>query len=213
MGSVNKQPSLKQMFDSLEHRLSAIERSRRFTVPVLQDWTFYPQTPQSGDIVQDAETGFLFVYCIDGIGTPTATPTVTSGSTTIAMTQLRGFKPYQSVAVITAGNNYYAVVQAGFTPTVGAGSLPLTFLALTVNTPSGFSATVPADGTLAVTKVQASSWRQLITSSDLIAKQTAISSNTLSTASFSGQNSAVGATTGGTGEMVAVNGFPPYQAI
>jgi len=163
--------------------------------------------------VQDAETGFLFVYCIDGTTTPTATPTVTSGSTTIAVNQLRGFKPYQSVAVITAGVDYYAVVQAGFTPTVGAGSLPLTFLALTVNTPSGFSATVPPNGTLAVTKVQASSWRQIITSTELIAKQTAISSNTLTTASFSGQNSAVGSTTGGTGEMVAINGFPPYQAI
>jgi len=213
MGSVNKQPSMKEMFDTLDRRISAIERSRRFTVPVLQNWTQYPQTPQSGDIVQDAETGFLFVYCIDGVATPTATPTVASGSATVAVNQLRGFKPYQSVAVITAGVDYYAVVQAGFTPTVGAGNLPITFLALTVNTPSGFSATVPADGTLAVTKVQAASWRQIITSSDLIAKQAAIAAGTLGTASFSGQNSAVGAITGGTGEMLAINGFPPYQAI
>jgi hypothetical protein len=213
MGVVNKQPSLKQMLVDLEKRIASIERSRRFTVPVLQDWTQYPLTPQSGDIVQDAETGFLFVYCIDGNTVPTGTVTVSAGAATVAVSQLRGFKPYQSVAVITAGTDYYAVVQAGFTPTVGAGSLPLTFLALTVSTPAGFSATVPADGTLAVTNLKAASWRQLITSSDLIAKQTQIGLGTLGTASFSGQNSAVGALTGGTGEMLSVNGFPPYQAI
>jgi hypothetical protein len=213
MGVVNKQPSLKQMLDALERRLSAVERSRRFTIPVLQDWTQYPLTPQSGDIVQDAETGFLFVYCIDGDTVPTGTVTVATGAATVAVSQLRGFKPYQSVAVVTAGTDYYAVVQAGFTPTTGAGSLPLTFLALTVNTPAGFSATVPSDGVLAVTRLQAASWRQLVTSSDLIAKQAQIAAGTLGTASFSGQNSAVGALTGGTGEMLAVNGFPPYQAV
>ena len=213
MGVVNKQPDLRQMFESLNKRVSAIERSRRFTVPVLQDWREYPIHPQSGDLIQDAETGFLYVYCIDGTATPTATPTVSAAAATVAVDQLRGFKPNQSVAVITAGTDYYAVVQAAFVPTVGAGNLPLTFLALTVDVPTGFSATVPPNGSLAVTSIQAASWRQLVTASDLISKQTAIAAGTLGTASFGGQNSAVGSNTGGTGEMLAIGGYPPYHAV
>lgn len=217
MGSVNRSPKLDQMFKDLDKRVTALERSRRFTIPTVQDYTQYPRTPQSGDVFMDSRTGFIFVFCVDGDTTTKASLAYVSGSATFTVADLRGFKPNQTVAVITGTTGYAALVSSAHSPVSAAGaspvpgSLTVSFFAPTpvpASTPSvTFSATVPGAQTFPVgTSVAAHTWRQVMTSTDMIFKFPA----TLTTTSFSGLNSTVGLMAGGTGEIIAQNGYSPH---
>lgn len=214
MGAVNRNPSLNELFAGLERRIKALESSRRFTIPVIPDWTYAPDNPQSGDMIMDAENGFVFVFCVDGETTSTAAATVASGAVTLTVGERKGFKPNQSVAVEDAstGTIYLAVVSSAHVAATGAGTIAVTFVAPTVSTPTGLDASVPANSTNlgSGSILRACSWRQIVTTTDLIAKQAAIAAGTLSTTSFSGQNSTVGSNTGGMGERISYKGYSPH---
>lgn len=219
MGAVNRTPSMKDLLDEIDKRVTALERSRRFTIPVVQDWTHYPWTPQSGDLFMDARTGFVFVFCVDGDCLTTASLVYTTGSATFTVDDLRGFKPNQTVAVVAGTTGYCATVASTFTPVDASGTSPVpgtievAFFTPSV-VPTGtntvtFSAGVPGAMTFPVgTNVTAHTWRQVMTSTDMISKF----SGTLGTSSFSGLGSTVGTMTGGKGEIIAINGYSPHNA-
>lgn len=217
MGSVNRVPKLQEIFKELDRRVTALERSRRFTIPVVADWTAYPRSPQSGDLFMDSKTGFIYVYCVDGDSTTTSALVYTTGSATFAVADLRGFKPSSTVAVVTGSTGYCATVSSAFAVVDASGSSPVpgtitvSFFAPTVvpaATPAiTFSSGVPGAQTFPVgTVVTAHTWRQIMTSTDMISKF----SGTLTTTSFSGLNSTIGFMAGGTGEIIAQNGYSPH---
>jgi hypothetical protein len=213
MGVVNKMPNIKKMFDEIYRRLNALERTRQISFPVESDWTRFPKTPQPGSGFIDASTGLLYIYIQDVNTATTAAATFTTNPLTLTVEATGSLQANQTVAIDGGtGNKYIATVTSVTAPN----TVQVTFIAVTPATavPTGFTATVPTNPTVfpAGTKLVARSWRQIITSTDLLNKQGAIAGSTLSTTSFGGTNSAAGAHTGGTGEIVAYNGYPPYTS-
>lgn len=200
MGVVSKPPSLERILAALETRIRNLERNKRFTTVAVNGVANAPVYPQSGDMMVDITTGIPYIFMVDGNTTTTGSFTYTTNTTyTVAVAERLGFKPSQSVKVVLAsGVAYWAVISSTYTSASGAGTIPITFPTITV--PSGW--TVPSNPTVfaAGTAVVASSWRQIVTASDLIAKGVI--------ASAAGANAALGSTTGGLGEVLG-SGYPP----
>lgn len=95
MGVLNQPPNMNKIIGDLDERIRALENSRRLTVPVVANYTKYPPYPQSGDLMVDASTGYLYVFITlvgagyNGITSstsaviPTLAPVVSSSSITI----------------------------------------------------------------------------------------------------------------------------------
>lgn len=200
MGVVSKSPSLERILAALENRIRNLERNKRFTTVAVNGVANAPAYPQSGDMMVDTTTGIPYIFMVDGNTTTTGSFTYTTNTTyTVAVAERLGFKPSQSVKItLASGVSYWAVIANTYSPASGAGTVPVTFPTITV--PSGW--TVPANPTVfaAGTVFAGSSWRQIVTASDLIAK------GVLSSAA--GGNAALGATTGGLGEVLG-SGYPP----
>lgn len=212
MGSVNRFPSQARTLDALDARIRALETQRRFTIPVVTDWSYLPFTPQSGDLAMDAETGFVYAYCVDADGTTTGSVTLSSGTGTFPVTQLRGFKPNDVVVVTSAGSSWLGVVSSSHVATTGAGNVTLTIKALNASPvpAKNLQTTVPAGPIASGARVYTPTWRQLITATDLLTKlQIAGVAGSLAT-SWSGANSAAGSNTGGLGAQPALEGYKPY---
>lgn len=208
MGIVNQSPDLKKMIDDIHRRLNALERSRQVSVPVVANWASFPRNPQPGSLFLDTSTGLLFVYAQDVSATTTVAATYTANPLSFTVSSVGTLQVNQTVAVDGGtGKKFVARVTTVTAPfTVG-----VTFLAVTPASavPTGFTATLPANPTVFPigTKVVARSWRQIVTTTDLMNKVAG-----LTTSSFGGTNSTVGSHTGGTGEIVAYGGYPPYTS-
>jgi len=214
MGVTNRPPDLKKMIDDLTRRIAALERSRQVSFPVLGDWTQFPRNPQPGQAFIDGSTGTLFIYCEDTTWTTTATATFTANPLTLTVDNAStALQVNQTVAVDGGTGNKFIATVTSVTPPY---TVQLTFIAVSPATavPDGFTATVPPNPTVfpVGTKVIDRSWRQVITSTELINKQGLIATSALTTSSFAGTNSTPGTHTGGTGEIVAYGGYPPYLA-
>ena len=224
MGFVNKPPDLNDSITGLEKRIRALEASKRFTIPVVSDWRYCPMSPQSGDIVMDGSTRCLYVYCVDWEATLRSAVT-TDGTyvSTLNVSNRFKLKANQLIAVINGLNVYYAIVSSSYTQVSNTGSgnpgnVSVLFPLMDANTSSSIQWSTqtytvwsrpPNPTTLPIgTVVRAATWRQLVTSNDLIAKQGLIAAGTLGTTSFGGANSAPGFITGGIGENVCL-GYSP----
>lgn len=194
MGILNSAPSLNKIIGDLQNRVSNLERSKRGTVPVVSSVAAFPQQPQSGDLMCDASTGFLYVFVWDGSTTLTANASFTTGALTLTVADRTGFKPAQSVKITLGATSYWAVVATTHVAATGAGTIAVSFPTITV--PSGW--TPPTNPTTFTTgsTVIGSSWRQIACVSDLIAK------GVLGAAAGAGGNSVVGSNTGGVGEII-----------
>ena len=64
MGFINLPPNLKDMFDGLHNRLSKLEMSQRFTVPIV---TTDPTNPRKGDMWYNSTSSTL--KFVDSTGT------------------------------------------------------------------------------------------------------------------------------------------------
>jgi len=194
MGILNSAPSLNKIIGDLQNRVSNLERSKRGTVPVVSSVAAFPAQPQSGDLMCDASTGFLYVFVWDGDTTLTAPVTYTAGSLTLTVADRTGFKPAQSIRITLGVVSYWAVIASAHVAATGAGTISVSFPTITV--PGGW--TPPSNPTTFTTgsTVIGSSWRQIACVSDLIAK------GVLGAAAGAGGNSAVGSNTGGVGEII-----------
>jgi hypothetical protein len=212
MGTVNRHPSLRGMLDDLEKRVRALETQRRFTIPVVTDWSYLPFTPQSGDLAMDAKTGFVYAYCIDADTTTTSNVTLAAGAGTFPVAQLSGFKPNDVVVLVSGGSAYLGVVSSAHVATSGAGNVTFTLKALNASPvpAKGVQTTVPSGTINSGARVYAPTWRQLVTATDLLTKFQVAGVGSALTTSWGGANSAAGSNTSGFGAQVATNGYKPY---
>lgn len=214
MGTVNRHPSMKEMLSRLEARIHALETQRRFTIPVVTDWSYLPFTPQSGDLAMDAKTGFVYAYCIDADTVTTAG--ISSGTTTYTapVAQLSGFKPNDVLVLrsATTGNAWLGVVSSAHVATTGAGNLTFTLQSLdpTPTPAKGLQTTAFVGSFAAGARIFTPTWRQLVTATDLLTKLQIAGVGAALSTSWGGANSDAGSNTGGFGAQVAAEGYRPY---
>lgn len=214
MGVTNRLPNMKKMLDDINRRLAALERSRQVSFPVVSDWTAYPRNPQPGSAFIDGSTGLMYVYVQDASMNTVTEATFTANPFTITVNATSSSLQLNQMVAVDGGTNLrFTALVTSITPPSTVG---LTFIAVTPASAvsTGFAATVPANPTTfpVGTKIIARSWRQLVTSTDLLNKQGLIATSALTTASFGGTNSTKGSHTGGTGEIIAYQGYPPYTS-
>jgi len=212
MGVLNLQPSLQKIIGDLEDRIKYLESSRRFTVPVVPDYTKYPTQPQSGDMMLDASTGYLYVFLIlTGTGysniISSSSINISVASLTFATTNTGSFNVGDPVRIY----------QTGSTTNYMDGSIT----ALTSNVSMTVNVTaIGGSGTFASWSITAfGAWRQIATYADLIAANVFLSTSsggsaTVSVSSIGGggsgsatSGSSVG--TGGTG-LIRTSGYAPH---
>jgi hypothetical protein len=212
MGVLNQNPQLGAMFADLDRRIRALEAVRRFTIPVVPDYTKFPAYPQSGDCVIDASTGYLYVFLVlAGLGyqglTSVTSNTIGTGSKTFAMTNTGSFQTGDPIRFTQTGSttNY----MAGFISSITTNS------SITVNV-----TTTGGSGTFAAwTAGAAGAWRQIATYADFISAGIYFSTSSGGSAIASAQSVAGGGSgsatsgstvgTGGTGYLLA-SGYAPH---
>lgn len=216
MPVINRFPRLDLIVGDLQRRLTVLERMKRPTQIVVRGCTNLPGTsttngyPQSGDMAIDSTTGFLWVFMFDGNTVTTQAFTHTTGADTFAVSDRIGFKPNQLIVVQASNGVYYpAQISSAYVATTGPGTITCTFGSVTF---SGVAMTNPFSGGSTVAapnpttfnsgaQVLGSSWRQVVSASDLISR-----GGTFTGAS--GANSSLGSNIGGLGEVLA-RGYKP----
>lgn len=211
MGVLNQDPALAQMFNDLNKRIAGLEQSKRFTVPTVVDSTKYPQYPQCGDMIIDASSGYVYIFIVQsgvnyqGKTSKSSITIASSGSLTFTMTDTGSFLKQDRVRI------YSTASQANY--------IDGTITAVTTNVSITITATGSAgSGTFASWMFTAyGTWRQLLTTVDLVAadiyvSKTAGGAATTSIANVVGGgdgSSQTGSTlgTGGDG-IVRATGFP-----
>lgn len=212
MGVVNKDPELGRVFQELERRIRALEAMRRFTIPVVPNYTKFPTYPQSGDCFIDASTGYFYVFVIltgDGYTglTSVSSNTIGTGSKTFTMTNTGSFTIGDPITFYQSTNTANFVT--GFITAISAN------VSITVNvTQTGGSGTITN-----WTAQSAGAWRQIATYADFIAQgvyfATALGgTGTVSAQALggggSGSSTSGSATgTGGTGYILS-SGYLPH---
>jgi len=212
MGVLNQDPALAQMFNDLNKRIAGLEQSKRFTVPTVVDSTKYPQYPQSGDMILDASSGYLYIFIVQsginyqGIVSTSSNTVASSGSLTFLTSNTGSFLKQDRLRIYSTASP--------------ANYIDATVSAVTTNVSLTVTATGSAgSGTFAAWTITAyGTWRQLLTTVDLVASNiyVATSSGAAATATISSVvgggdgSSQTGATigTGGDG-IVRATGFSP----
>ena len=191
MGVINKDPELGKMFADLDKRIRALEASKRFTIPVVPNYTKFPTYPQSGDCFIDASTGYFYIYVIlVGVGysglTSTSSNTVGTGSKTFTMTNTGSFTVGDPITFYQTTNTANYVT--GFVTAVTANT------SITVNvTVTGGSGTITN-----WTAQSAGAWRQIATYADFIAQNVYFATSSGGSATVSAQSLGGGGTGSGT---------------
>lgn len=211
MGLLTRQPDLHRIIKELEDRVRYLERTRRLTVTTVSDYRQRPAMAQSGDLMVDSSTGFLYIFMFDGNTTVKTTTSINyAGFTDVEFANRVGFKPGQSVALTIGSTVYYSWISPTdvrvpvYGSTVQPGFVGLQLRASSVNpdfpTPPA-PLVVPAGS-----KLEGRSWRQII---DATTFRRLIPS--VGIYNFAGFGSAHGGITQGLGEMIG-NGYPPSNA-
>lgn len=208
MGVLNQPPNMNKVIGDLDERIRALENSRRLTVPVVSDYTKYPPYPQSGDLMVDASTGYLYVFIIlVGAGynniTSSSSVAIGTGSRTFATTNTGSFRAGHSVRVF----------QAGSTTNFMEGNITTvtTNTSIVVNV-----ASVGGSGTFSSWSIQPyGAWRQVATIADLVAANVFVATSsggsattTLSSVASGGTGANTTTNVGGDG-TVRTAGYKP----
>lgn len=212
MGVLNQDPELGRMFADLSKRITNLEQSKRFTVPTVVDSTKYPPYPQSGDMIVDAGTGYLYIFIVNsginyqGIVSSTSATIASSGSITFATKNTGSFLKTDRLRIYStvSPSNY---IDATVTSTVINTSITVTATA-SVGTGTFTAWTITSFGT----------WRQVVTTADLVSYNLFVATTSGGAATTAISNvvgggdgsSQTGATigTGGDG-IVRATGFEP----
>lgn len=211
MGVLNRDPQLAEMFKKLDERIRSLEAMRRFTIPVIPNYTKIPQYPQSGDCFIDATTGYLYVFLVltgDGYTGLSSTSSITigTGSRTFATTNTGSFTVGDPITIFQTGNS--ANFMTGFVTGLTANSQLVVRVDVTGGSGTFSSWTMQAAG----------AWRQLATYADFIAQNVFFATSSCGSAIASAQSIAGGGTgsgtsgsttgSGGIGYILA-SGYPP----
>lgn len=178
MGVLNQPPNMVKMISDLDDRIRALENSRRLTVPVVSDYSKYPPFPQSGDLMVDASTGYLYVFIVlvganyNGI-TSASSFTVGTGSKTFTVSNSGAYRAGHTVRVFQTGSTTN-FMQGNITAVT-------TNVSITVNVDS-----VGGSGTYSSWTFRPyGSWRQVATIADLVAANIFVSTSSGGSANVS----------------------------
>lgn len=208
MGVLNQPPNMNKVIGDLDERIRALENSRRLTVPVVSDYTKYPPYPQSGDLMVDASTGYLYVFIVlvganyNNISSASSLA-IGTGSKTFTTTNTGAYRAGHTVRVTQTGSTTN-FMQGNISAVVSNTSI-------TVNV-----TTVGGSGTFAAwTFAPFGAWRQVTTVADLVAANIYVSTasggsatTTLSSVASGGTGSNTTTNVGGDGTVITA-GYKP----